>query len=152
MEGSQFCVIKFLGWYLQLCLLILRNRHIKSVVKALSLVALICMVHFLLQAGEGCSLGWSPTRSLPGWFCHCLWLLVQLPKQDATGEVSWSDCQCVRVYVWNIIQERMGISVPAQSPAHQLSGLAHGKPSSDESRWVWTSWGDHAEGIPKLTS
>lgn len=100
--------------------------------------ALIHVAGLPLQAGERRSLGWSPACSLPGWFCHRLRLLVQLLEQDTTGEVSWSDRQRLGIYVRNVIQERMGVSVPAQSPAHQLHGLAHGKPGSDESRCVWT--------------
>lgn len=133
--------LKPLGLSLHLYPVVLKNRHLGRVLKAVSPGALIYVFHFSLQVGERCSLGWSPTCSLPGWFCHCLWLLVQLPEQDTTGEVSWSDCQCLRIYVWNFIQERMGISIPAQSSAHQLHGFAHRKPSSDESRCVRSHYG-----------
>lgn len=91
---------------------------------------------FSLQVSKRCSLGWSPTRPLPGRFCHCVWLLIQLPEQDTAGDVSGSDCQRFGLYVWNFVQERMGVPVPPQPSAHQLHGLTHREPRSDEPRWV----------------
>lgn len=96
-------------------------------------------VILLLQVGERRTLGWSPTCALPGRFRHCVWLLIQLPEQDAAGDVPGSDCQCLGLYVWNFLQERMGLPVLAQPPTHQLHGLTHWKSCSDEPRCVYYS-------------
>lgn len=106
------------------------------------------------ETSEPCSTHLHGLFSFIGWWkmlpwdevplAHSPWLVLPLPMTSCT--TTWARHNRRSFLKWlpmprgicmeTSYRERMGISIPAQSSTHQLHGLAHRKPGSDESRCV----------------
>lgn len=96
----------------------------------------VCYMLWCSQVGQRCSLGWSSVGSLVGWICHRLRLHARVLEQGSAGAFPPGDRQCFAPNVWEVLRQRLGISVPAQSPAHQLRGPAHWQSGLHDTRLV----------------
>lgn len=107
---------------------------------------LICHPHtcdvsrccWCLQAGQGRSLGRGSTGPLVGRLCHRLRLHVRVLEQGPAGAFPPGDRQRLAPDVREVLRPRLGVSVPAQPPAHQLRGPADWQSGLHDTRLVVT--------------